>query len=48
MREARDAVMDLDSKCEQLQERRRQLKERVAQLEASLSPDVRRKLGIEG
>lgn len=48
MREARDAVMALDSRCEQLQERRRQLKERIVQLEATLSPDVRRKLGIEG
>jgi len=48
MREARDAVMALDSRCEQLQERRRQLKERIVQLEATLSPAVRRKLGIEG
>lgn len=48
MREAREAVMALDSRCEQLQERRKQLKERVARLEATLSPDVRRQLGIEG
>lgn len=48
MREAREAVMALDSRCEQLQERRKQLKERVATLEATLSPDVRRQLGIEG
>lgn len=48
MREARDAVMALDSRCEQLQERRRQLKERIVQLEATLSPDARKKLGIEG
>lgn len=48
MREARDTVMSLDSKCEQLLERRRQLKERIAHLEATLSPDLRRKLGIEG
>jgi polyhydroxyalkanoate synthesis regulator phasin len=48
MREARDVVMALDSICEQLHERRRELKERVARLEADLSPDVRRQLGIEG
>jgi len=48
MREAREAVMALDSRCEQLQERRKQLKERVARLEATLSPEVRRRLGIEG
>jgi hypothetical protein len=48
LREGRDAVMALDAQCERLQERRRQLKERMAHLEVTLSPDVRRKLGIEG
>jgi len=48
LRESRDAVMALDARCERLQERRRQLKEHLVHLEATLSPDVRRKLGIEG
>jgi hypothetical protein len=47
MRKAREAVMALDSRCDQLHARRKQLKERIAHLEASLSPEVRRSLGIE-
>jgi hypothetical protein len=46
IREARDAVMALDSKCDELHARRQQLKEKIAVLEAALTPDMRKDIGI--
>jgi len=47
MRKARKAVMALDTRCDQLHAQRKHLKDEIAHLEAALSPDVRRSLGIE-
>ena len=46
IREAREAVMALDSRCDELHARRQQLKEKITELEAALSPDTRKNLGI--
>ena len=46
LRQARAAVLELDAKCEQLHVRRQQLRHQVARLEAALSEETRRTLGI--
>jgi len=46
IRETREAVMVLDAKCDELHARRQQLKEQIAGLEAALSPETRKNLGI--
>ena len=46
IRQAREAVVALDSRCDELHARRQQLKQQIAQLEASLTPETRRNLGI--
>jgi hypothetical protein len=47
LRQARQAVLDLDTKCDELQARRRQLRRDMSRLEAALSQETRRRLGIE-
>ncbi len=46
IRETREAVMALDSKCDELHGRRQQLKDKIAVLEAAFPPDTRKNLGI--
>ena len=47
LRQARAAVLELDAKCEQLHVRRQQLRRQATRLEAALSQETRRTLGIE-
>jgi cell division protein FtsB len=47
LRGTRRGVMELDAKCEELHARRQQLKRDIARLEAALTEEVRRTLGIE-
>jgi hypothetical protein len=47
LREAREAVMQLDAKCDALQAQRRKLKDEAARLESVLSKEARKLLGIE-
>lgn len=47
LREVREAVSELDAKYEELQQRRHELKAEVARLEAGLSEEERKRLGIE-
>ncbi len=47
LRQARAAVLELDAKCEQLHVRRQQLRRQVTRLEAALSEETRRTMGIE-
>ncbi|MCY2991362.1 MAG: hypothetical protein NTY19_26335 [Planctomycetota bacterium] len=46
LRQTRAAVMELDAKCDELHARRQQLKGRIAHLEAALTEEARRNLGI--
>ena len=48
LQEVREAVATLDAKCDELLERRGELKAEVARLEAGLSDEERRRLGIRG
>lgn len=47
LRQLRNDVMALDDKCDELQSNRQQLKQRIGELEKSLSNDTRKALGIE-
>ena len=47
LHQTRAAVLELDAKCEQLHRQRQQLRGRIARLEAALSEETRRMLGIE-
>jgi|CXWL01.1.fsa_nt_gi cell division protein FtsB len=47
LRQARQAVIDLDRRCDQLQTRRQNLKQEIARLESALSDETRQQLGIE-
>jgi hypothetical protein len=47
LQEVREAVATLDAKCNELLERRGELKADVARLEARLSDEERRRLGIQ-
>jgi hypothetical protein len=47
LRQARAAVLELDAKCEQLHVRRQQMRRQVTRIEAALSQETRRTLGIE-
>lgn len=47
LRELRNDVMALDDKCDELQLKRQHLKQRIGNLEKSLSNDTRKALGIE-
>ncbi len=47
LRQLRNRVMALDDKCDELQAKRQQLKQRIGHLEKSLSNDTRKSLGIE-
>lgn len=47
MRKARQTVVELDVRCDQLHARVKKLKDEIACLKAPLSPDIRRSLGIE-
>lgn len=46
IREVREAVMAMDAKCDELHARRQQLKAEIAALEAALTPEMRKNLGI--
>lgn len=47
IRQLRSDVMALDNKCDELQSQRQHLKQRIGELEKSLSNETRRALGIE-
>lgn len=47
LRQTRQEVMELDVKCDQLQARRRQLKQEISRLESALSVETRKALGIQ-
>ena len=47
LRQTRQEVMGWDAKCDQLQARRRQLKQEFSRLESALSEEARKALGIQ-